>query len=155
MKLLFYLSTLLFSPSCYWIASKSYNPDKRIVLLKSNQSRTDYLTIYKVVHQNCGCTTIYAEKFKGGNLTYSLSYACPTGLLPYLQLKEYDISKNVISKVCYRATDTDNYDTPLSTQDKTVANLLDSLSNVDQTEIKDYQLCIRTIKGFRKIECAY
>ena len=155
MKLLFYLSTLLFFSSCYWIASKSYNPDKRIVLFKSKQSSNDYLEIYKVIHQNCGCTTIYAEKFKGGNLTYSLSYACPTGLLPYLQLKEYDKSKNVISKACYRATDTDNYDTPLSPEDKIAVNLLDSLSNVDQTEIKEYQLCKTKIKGFRKIECAY
>ncbi len=75
--------------------------------------------------------------------------------MPYRQVIQYDHSNNVISKTCYRATDTESYDTPLTDEDRRTNMLLDSLVLRDKEVNPEYKLCLKIIKGYNKIDCMY
>jgi len=153
LKILFIFFIISLQAGCFGMMNGLR--DKRVELYKSSSSNSDYLIIYKTIHNNCGCTTVSVEKFVKGNLVYLISYACPTDLLPYRQVKQYDSLNNLISKVCYRATDTGNFDFPLTDEDRQVIHLLDSLTQADREKVSDYRFCTKSITGFNKIDCMY
>lgn len=149
------LVLILFLLSGCYILHKNYNPNKRTEFYRSSNSKSDYLSIYKINYTHCGCANIHVEKLEKEQLVYSFSYACPTGLLPYKQLKQYDINNKLIATVCFRATDKAVYDIPLDDQDRNVIRLLDSLSKTNSEVNSNYKFCKVTITGFNRVDCTY
>lgn len=141
--------------ACGPVNSGSQNGNRKTELYRSSASPGSYMVIYKTKNNNCGCSTVDVENYVNGRLSFSVAYSCPKGMFPYRQDFVYDNENNIVSKTCLRATDDEKFDTPFTAEDLRIDAIIDSLSAAEKDMGAHEKICLRSTKGYNRIDCVH